>query len=1248
MEAPDQDARERAIHNQTHNLLVQAGAGSGKTTALMDRLGRILSEPDASLSRIVAITFTEKAAEELKARLRTACDARLAETGDPAWSGHRQALETAHIGTIHGFCAHLLRVHALRIGLDPYFTVLDDAQASLLLADSTREHLLERLRAGSAGTAALVAALGLGGLVSAVIQTAGLRGRPELAALPATEEDVRARWGAVLEGQAARHLARLRTDPDVADAVELLRSVQPFHQGDKLAALRAEVLGSLEKVLSPTAPLEEAAVWAMAIAGLRAPGSIGAAKNWPEGTVPQVRSAIETIRSAASGIRGVGGADDCVEASAAALTARFCTVLPGALQAYAEAKAEQGALDFDDLLILARDLLREHPDVRRAEQERFDHILVDEFQDTDPIQREVIWYLAEEGAPSTSAGEGELKPGKLFVVGDAKQSIYLFRGADVTVYDRTLQEFKADVGCDTLLLTANFRSQPRLVSFLNEVFSCPEVMGPDHEARRAFEAVYERLEPTRDAPPDGPDVTMILAVGQDEPIDDLRTRAADRIARYIAEAVDTGSITVAETGDDGVETWRPATWKDFMILLPTMTGVQIYERALRDYRVPYYVVAGKGFYGRPEILDITALLRVLDDPNDDLALARVLRSPCFCVSDEGLYWLARENGLAAGLAELRGGAAVRDSLPREAGVGRLSSGRANGIAAEAAPTPQHRHTAARPRPGELLGNLSPADLERSRRAAETLADLRSLRDRVSLSELIARALDATALPAVVAARFDGQRAYANLQKLVDVARAFEARESASLSRFIEYAETLRTEEIREGEAPAAEEQGDTVSLMTIHKAKGLQSPVVVVADLGGGRGRGRSGPVVVHPEGGPVVVGEDESGKRVLPAIGEAAKADRADRETAEAKRLLYVALTRAQDRLVVSAPVKLKKDGSPPADVYLDALISALGEEVLDGQPPAPTGESGDWTCEVVLAEEEQGSAATAPREAPLLRRHSAEIDALQPLPGGDPEAEEQILRRLGPVPPDLASRGRFTATELAAYLRCPREYELRYVRQLAARRPPAGPLAEGKLTPFERGNVVHRALQLLGRGPATDLRRLVETAMRELGVAGHDAQEAESILETLVRFTKSDTWKQIEAARELRSEVPVVARFGAGLLEGQVDALFRDAGNRLHLLDYKTGRAGDAGSQADHVFQVGVYAAALLACIGEPLASVSVHYLADGRRLEVDPAMAAEEARERAEAAMAGIRGGAFPGAEERGCERCPYAWVCRPEGG
>ncbi|MGQ9731819.1 MAG: UvrD-helicase domain-containing protein [Candidatus Zipacnadales bacterium] len=1184
---PDQNVRDCAQTDDQHNLLLEAGAGSGKTRTLLDRLTWLLEKKVVDLSRIVAITFTEKAAEELKERLRKCCGERIndATTDEERlkWRQHLRKVDTSYIGTIHGFCARLLRAHALRLGLDPLFEVLDANYSTMLLGETMQTFVLEGLRAGCDDLVCLTTAFGFDGIVRALTDAVAQRSKFTVEQLPNTAKEVLAAWEE-MRGEGEETLVQeLRENAEVRTAAQTLQSIQPLDPADKLAVLRAKVLTLLTEALdAETARTEALAAW-RTIGTLTKAGNIGSKKGWRGDDKTQILEAIRRLQEVAKEATDLAPSDPGIVLNAAELTAAFNRILPQALNAYTTAKRHHASLDFDDLLLLTRALLRDYPDLRHEEQERFRYILVDEFQDTDPVQRDIIWYLVQDGSTSPAV-ENRLCPGKLFVVGDAKQSIYRFRGADVTVYNETRDTFSAEdhPECTVLSLCANFRSQRRLVAFFNDFFSRPEVMGEPYPARPPFEASYECLKATRSAPPDGADVTFLLVVGEESSINELRERSAAQIARFISESVRTNPLTVATRTDHG-EVWGAARWSSFMVLLPTMTSVHIYERALREYDIPYYVVSGRGFYNRSEILDVLAVLKILDKPHDEISLARVLRSPFCGVSDEGLYWLARESGLAEGLANMR------------------------------------------------LDHLGEEDRQRVQEAAGLLQNLREACHHLPLADLVERILDETGLAAIVAARFDGSRAYANLRKLVDIARNFETTASPTLGRFIDHIETLRTQEFHEGEAPAEGEEGDTVVLMTIHKAKGLQRPIVVVADLWRGREPHNPTPVVFHPQVGPILKGPGTDGLPIFPPVGQIAIAEERAREEAERRRLLYVAFTRAQDRLVVSTPlVFTKNENSLKGGLHVETLFSVFGEAWL-----TKDGITGEYATEKWLGKIIRES-------PPPLSSSPPKVSQPEPEHG---KATQAILQRIGPCEPDLSAISHFTVTELGVYVICPYQYRLRFVEQRAAFRPPVSDIQPGRLNALERGTVVHRALERLGRGPASELFAQVEAAMRECGVAAHVPEEIERIVADLLRFTDSPTWERIRTAAELRTEVPVVALLEGGIIEGLIDALLRGPQDELHLIDYKTGRRQDAGTVEQHRFQVGAYAAALERVTGHLPATILIHYFDSNHSESVPPREGADSAVAMAEKAIAGIRAGHFPPYPTSACDQCPYAWVCLP---
>ncbi|MBM3498701.1 MAG: hypothetical protein FJX74_08500, partial [Armatimonadetes bacterium] len=334
---------------------------------------------------MVAITFTEKAAGELKGRLRDLCDSR-AEAADSeeerrAWSLHRRSIDNAHIGTIHGFCSRMLRSHAVRLGLDPLFGVLDETRQQLLARETARRFVLQAVRAGDAPLRDLVSTLGLEAVVSGFSFALNERAKPPVHNLYASAAAVAARWQEATNAELEAVLRRVRTDPGLLAAAQVLVTVRALRADDKLVPYQEAILADLPAAFDPEAEFQEGVGAWLTIAGQRKPGNAGAGANWPDDGKAQVLEAIRRLQTAGAEFLRWEPADAELLRRSAELTAAFHGALPAALEAYAAAKRELSAVDFDDQLLLARDLLRDAPDVRGAEQKRFDQLLVDEFQD---------------------------------------------------------------------------------------------------------------------------------------------------------------------------------------------------------------------------------------------------------------------------------------------------------------------------------------------------------------------------------------------------------------------------------------------------------------------------------------------------------------------------------------------------------------------------------------------------------------------------------------------------------------------------------------------------------------------------------------------------------------------------------------------------------------------------------------------------------------------------------------------------
>ena len=1228
----DAEVRRVAAQDLEHSLLLSAGAGTGKTRALVDHYVSILASGQAQVAHIVAVTFTEKAAKEMKERIRAACRDRADRAGSEeegrAWEQHERELENARIGTIHSLCARLLRENSLAAGLDPRFVVLEEAEASLLLRESVRGWVLSAVQEAEARVRQSVAAFGLERACGMVVDRLGERedweGWP--LARDADEGALLAQWRE--SGQPG--IEELVTSAEWQQAVAVLQANEPLDATDKVAQTRDLALRRAAAGADPALPSEGRLQALAELAGLELRG--GSKGKWlSEQALQAVKDALKALKAACKNA-GIGQAGNAAaQEDSARLTAAFCAALPEAERAYSEAKRARSALDFADLQLLARNLLRDNEVVRRQVQRHTRHLLVDEFQDTNRLQKEVLDYLAGSDPESRAAPQHPT-----FAVGDAKQSIYRFRGADVSVFTQTRADFAERQGCRHLALRTSFRSQPGLVAFANEVFGHEAVIGREQN-KREYEAYYEDLAAYRRERPGQLDVEIALATeapgaaaaaasadegDEAEEVEQakvalLREVEADWIARRILEACGPEGLRVfdkqtKEPRPAGALPARRAQFGDVAILFRSMSDVRLYERALRQHGVPYYVVAGRGLYARQEIRDVLSFLRVLENRHDEVALAGVLRSPFFGVSDRTLYWLTHPSR-----AEARTSAELNRPLwdgLRCAEEGAL--------------------------PGEdvALQHIAEDEWPKLQRARQVIESLRAVKDRLSLSQLIERLVADTGFRAALLTQFGGEQMAANVRKLINFARRYEVGGVFSLRAFIGMVDELVAAEEREGEAPVEGEEADVVKLMTIHKAKGLEWPIVIVPDLGRQRRVRENRCALFSPRYGFVVQGEDETGQRQWPPVGQAVLREDRDKDTAESRRIFYVGCTRARDHLILTAAVKLAKAGNLPSDTWIGWLGKALGFDA-EPTPRALKGTGGEWTGELVAAATRAEEPERTRWPLSLFERHRALVAACQPLPV---EGEVRLpLERVRALGPDVANRRRFTVTELSDYLRCPKAYELRYLRDLRA-------YTEKDLTQWgawrgiRRGMLAHRALEYLGRDQQADPREVAERALKAFPLGhGRPDEVRDEMAELLARYMASETFALIAGARSLRTEARLLFSLDGALIEGIVDAVAADEQGQLHLVDYKTGHSSEG--QALHGFQLALYCAGLEAATGRLPASAVVHYLDADSAETLDVPSAAAEACSRAVEALGAIQGGDFPPCKE-GCQQCGWQWACQ----
>ncbi len=819
-------------------LFVEAGAGTGKTTQLVDRIVNTVLGRDVALSEIAAITFTEAAATELQSRIRVAFEQRLADpdTAPQERERCRQAIgdaDMAAISTVHGFAGRILTEFSVSAGLPPRVSVLDEVSSQL--ANERRwERFVDRLHDDPARDELLYRAA----LMEIPLQPRW-NGQSSF-------KDVAANFGQNWDRLDGLDVASM---PDLApidfgafDAavVALAASVVSCTDpSDKLSIhLTDTCLPDMRSIASITDPHQKLRSIGQRLQAANqrkiwGRSNFGSKKSWSCDPA-DIKDLIEAVSAAA--IETFDAAGDAVVGQLMRLTA---TEVLGA----ADERRRNGGLEFHDLLVLARQALRHSPMVRRALHERYRHILLDEFQDTDPIQIEVASLIASDPAESQPQRwqDHPVPNGRLFFVGDPKQSIYRFRRADIKLFLAARDAFGRAAG--PVVLRTNFRTVRPIIDWINAVFT--EVM--PEEVPEA-QPKYEPLEAWRDAD-SGADHRPIVFGGAHP---DPKVKAG--VLRDL-EASDVGDIVADIAGhpenwpvlDDDTKQWRPARLSDVTILVPTRTSLPYLRDALERRDLPYRLATGTLVYDTQEVRDVLAALRAVDDPNDTLSLVAALRSPLYGCSDVDLFTYHSANRRW----DLRSPApdGMNDDHPVVAALGHLRS-----------LWDQRWWTS----PAAMMDRL----LRERRAFLLAFGDPR---------------------PTEV---------WRRLRFLLDQARSFEESNGGDLRAFLEWASMQSADGARVHEPMLPETDDEALQILTVHGSKGLEFPITILSGMTTQAGGNRGGVSVLWGETGPPEI-------KLRSGVATLAHQPRADLEEEmgrhEKLRLLYVAATRARDHLVVS-----------------------------------------------------------------------------------------------------------------------------------------------------------------------------------------------------------------------------------------------------------------------------------------------------------------------------------------------------------
>jgi len=1035
----------RAVERRDGSLLVRAGAGTGKTTVLVERFVEAVVEEEVAVDAVLAITFTEKAAAEMKNRVRR----RFLELGRRE---DARAAESAWVSTIHGLCARMLRAHALSAGIDPAFRVLDELEAERIAADA---------------------------FDGALEQFMGVAGEPD----PDRIEMV-----------AAYTPDRLRDM--VRTAYSHLRS-------------RGERRPRLEETFPPVPAgeperLEEAARTALAELALANGGRT-------------VERAIESVE-ARTELKGRARAletpacDDYRDALADLRTLEVAerehrdhTMLRYLLELYDEryerGKRARSGLDFEDLELVARDLLAGDEGLREAYSSRFAHVLVDEFQDTNRLQNQLL---------------GLLSSGNLFRVGDENQSIYRFRNADVSVFREHWEEARAAGRAESI--TVNFRAHGEILDAIDLAFGRTWGDG--------FEPLREAPGSREPAPAPDPRVELLVVDRGRDAWKQLVNGGGDYFGESLAGAPAWRAAEarlLARRVEELTSGGRFA-YGDVVLLFRATTAMGLFERALDERGIPVHVVGGRGYWGQQQVADLRHWLAALANPLDGLALYSALASPLAGLSLDGVALI----GLHARRLRWDPFRLIRE------------------------PT------------GELLESLPEADRTRLSGFVDRFEAERRIAGQVSLETLIDRAVTLTGYDRHLLALPGGKRRMANVRKLMRMAREFEADEGRDLRGFIDAVAVRDVIRAREGEAPLEADALDAVRMMTIHRAKGLEFPVVCLADLG------KDG----REDDGQLRISDDGSVGLRLASLGGGAvdstkladikaQAKRAAEE--EERRIFYVAATRAQQHLVLSGATDL---GKRPDPAELSEPMRWVWRGFCAGLPAeGATGIAKDgYAGREVSVRWTRCTPETVDEVLPAADRAPAAEDAeAQP-------AFEQPMLELGLLPaPRALAVSRLSYSGLEDYRRCGYRFFLeRSLRLPRVAAPPGVEHAAPGLDPRLRGTVVHGLLERLDFArPAVPGDSDVAAAIEMQG--GEPRPEYVADVRGMVeRVAGSKLRERIAGASRVRTELPFAFTLtppGAGgrslLINGVVDVLAEE-GARTLVVDWKSDPLGERDPEA------------------------------------------------------------------------------------
>ena len=1065
------DEQAQAVNDLDHDIVLGAGAGSGKTRVLVSRFIRLLSQKRAEVDQIMALTFTKKAAAEMQERIRKEIIKR-EESADSFehkkyWYQQKLNLNQATIATFHSFASNILRQYPVISEVDPEFQVLEENEAFDLLDETISEVIEEGLNEEKDNVMKLVRTYNLYPLADKLISIYREMRKDNLA----VEKLIELTFQSLEDSRAERE----RTKQELIQMVEGLINKFETEGASGKTVQKMEDLKvkwpTLKEKLHKAVDLDQS-IFADVI------GIKDIIKN----------NLSSNLNAHATEIKDMLKSSEFqslfIIEQAEQIIRPLTEVISLIEEKYTNKKEANSFLDFYDLQDRLIKVLKSNEALIENLNDQFKYIMVDEFQDNNPVQEEIIELL------------GQNPEINIFLVGDPKQSIYRFRGADVRVFNRQKQVIQKRNG-EIYKLSKNFRSRPSILRFVNFLFEQILENDPGIE--------YQKLTSFRNEQAEDLELNLIAAKELDKSLssDELRELEAAVLAERTAEIIDNEDYLIREG-----ENKRKVQPEDISYLFQALSNVELYEEALLKRNIAVNVVNGRGFYEQQAVIDIINLIKVIENNYRDFELTGLLRSPFCGLNDNEIYKVNKNKSEY-----------LWDYL--------------------------------------LENELTELETKKRKYLQEFIQKIekaRRLRDVKNPYDLIKELITACNYREALKADHNYKQQWANLDKVLYQIKELYQKRNCSLSEVLEYFQKNRDNETREGQAELKSKEG-AVQLMSVHQAKGLEFPVVIIPDIQRKLIHHNNIPdILINQERGLGIKVNTNNGNQGTPLYNEL-KEWEIEMELYEKIRLLYVAMTRAEDKLILSGYTKNnRKTNFEDSKSWLDWLAAYLGKNSFDkSEEICFNYDNEELKLKVNLIKNQELKTEDSVQS-------ESESQELTISDWNDEENWEELNSKIKPIKTiSQEHKEEISVTGLLEYERCPRLYYLRYIKNI----PSLDELTVKKgqkeykdnfMDPLKKGLIIHRLYELAGL--EADPGEYIEQVITEMNYSEIGTEEKAELIDILKSYQnreKNYLTKQSELAKTYH-EKQFTLNFPQFYLRGTIDNIYVYDDKQLEIIDFKT----------------------------------------------------------------------------------------------